>query len=166
MDALPFSPPGGFDRFLGQGLDEKFRARPVPLGHVVGAERPDEDCDADEQGARQGGHDDPDEADEDGQTDEQCQDVDGVTSAVGRVRTSARTRSPQRGAVLLGQSVRLVLDMHGDVGQGRGVAPGVVAAEEQLTGGQDDPEVGLRTAAVAAVGCGQRGGRRRGHLSM
>ena len=38
----------------------------------------------------------------------------------------------------------------------RGVLAGVVRAEEELAHGQQHADVGLRAAAVAAVGCGQR----------
>ncbi|MPM74563.1 hypothetical protein SDC9_121551 [bioreactor metagenome] len=62
--------------------------------------------------------------------------------------------------------MRLVLDPGGHLGQGFRVFLGVVGTEEKLSAAREsDPEVGLRTAAIAAVGGGQcgildRGGRR------
>jgi hypothetical protein len=56
--------------------------------------------------------------------------------------------------------VGLVLDVGGDRPQRVTMLPAVVGAEEQLTAGdQENAQVGLRAASVAAVGSGQRRGR-------
>ena len=68
--------------------------------------------------------------------------------------------------MLLEEAVGLVLDVDGDVAEGLGMAPRVVAAEQELTHGQDHANVRLSVAAVATVGGGQRGGRRGSHTRI
>jgi hypothetical protein len=68
--------------------------------------------------------------------------------------------------VLLGQALRLVLDIECEAGEGGRVLAGVVSAEQELAGGQDHSDVRLSAAAVAAVRCSQGLGRCRVHVSM
>jgi hypothetical protein len=68
--------------------------------------------------------------------------------------------------VLLGQALRLILEIQCDVGECGRVLAGVVSAEQELAGGQDHSDVRLSAAAVAAVRCGQGLGRCRVHVSM
>jgi len=68
--------------------------------------------------------------------------------------------------VLLGQALRLILDIQCDVGECGCVLAGVVSAEQELAGGQDHSDVRLSAAAVAAVRCGQGLDRCRVHVSM
>jgi hypothetical protein len=57
----------------------------------------------------------------------------------------------------VGQPAGLVVDVDGDLAELVAVFPGVVGAEQQLaTTGERDTQVGLRTAPVATVYCGQR----------
>lgn len=56
------------------------------------------------------------------------------------------------GSVLGEKTVRLVLDVGRDRGEGFGVGTRVVGAEEELAGGELHSYVGLSAAAIAAVG--------------
>jgi hypothetical protein len=57
------------------------------------------------------------------------------------------------------QPAGLVVDVHGDLRQGRGVLPVVMRAEHELqTVGEQDPDVSLGTAAITAVHGGKRPG--------
>jgi hypothetical protein len=52
--------------------------------------------------------------------------------------------------LLLGQALRLVLDVDSDLRQRSGMLPAVVRAEEQFAGvGEQDADVRLGTAAIA-----------------
>jgi len=79
---------------------------------------------------------------------------------------AASDRGTGSGAVLGEETVCLVLHVGRQLGELRSVLTRVVRAEQQLSHREDNSDIGLCAAAVAAVGRGQEGCQCSGHVSL
>jgi hypothetical protein len=161
-------PPPGHDvrRGPARGQQDQDDRQDRPGGAGLRVDRPDEHGQGDHGGAGDDREHDADETHQDGDPDEDDYEIDDDPPGVTRAWPAGASAAPGRGAVLLHEAVRLVVDLDGDDLERVGVPTRVVGAEEELAAGEDHSDVRLRAATVAAIGCGQRSGCRRGHGSM